>query len=94
MLTADGPDRCLLVTGADSLDLMAFHLARLDAPITIPEPPELITRAQELAARLTHATDPATSSAAADPATPASPADPPAVAPPATSVPPVPRGPG
>jgi predicted DNA-binding transcriptional regulator YafY len=76
MLTADGPDRCLLVTGADSLDAMAFHLARLDAPITILEPPELITRAQHLAARLTHATTPPTT--------------PPVGGPSATSIPPVP----
>jgi predicted DNA-binding transcriptional regulator YafY len=59
MLTADGPDRCLLVTGADSLDAMAFHLARLDADVTILEPPELIARTRALAARLTRAAAPA-----------------------------------
>jgi predicted DNA-binding transcriptional regulator YafY len=59
VLTADGPDRCVLVTGADSLDGMAFHLARLTADITILEPPELIIRIQALAARLTRATGPA-----------------------------------
>jgi predicted DNA-binding transcriptional regulator YafY len=71
MLTADGPDRCLLVTGADSLDLMAFHLARLDAPITILEPPELITRARALAAHLTRATAPAPNAPPAPPNPPA-----------------------
>ena len=55
VLTADGPDRCVLVTGSDSLDAMAFHLARLDAEVTILEPPELIARTRELAARLTRA---------------------------------------
>jgi predicted DNA-binding transcriptional regulator YafY len=59
VLSADGPDRCLLVTGADSLDGLAFHLARLDAEFTILEPPELIARARELAGRLTRAATPA-----------------------------------
>jgi predicted DNA-binding transcriptional regulator YafY len=59
VLSADGPDRCLLVTGADSLDGLAFHLARLDAEFTILEPPELIDRARELAGRLTRAATPA-----------------------------------
>ena len=67
MLTADGPDRCVLVTGSDSLDAVAFHLARLDAGVTILEPPELIARARELAARLARASRPA----ADDPAGPA-----------------------
>jgi predicted DNA-binding transcriptional regulator YafY len=61
VLTADGPDRCLLVAGGDSLDGLAFHLARLGAPVTILEPPELITRARAraLAAALTKAATPA-----------------------------------
>jgi predicted DNA-binding transcriptional regulator YafY len=59
MLTADGPDRCVLVLGSNSLDATAFHLARLDADVTILEPPELITRTRQLAARLTRATAPA-----------------------------------
>jgi predicted DNA-binding transcriptional regulator YafY len=58
MLTADGPDRCVLVTGSDSLDAMAFHLARLDAEVTILEPPELIARTRALAARLARASEP------------------------------------
>ena len=58
VLTADGPDRCLLVAGWDSLDAAAFHLARLGAPVTILEPPELIARARELAAVLTEAATP------------------------------------
>jgi predicted DNA-binding transcriptional regulator YafY len=57
ILTADGPDRCVLVTGADSLDSMAFHLARLGAEFTILEPPELIARTRDLAARLARASD-------------------------------------
>ena len=76
MLTADGPDRCLLVTGADSLDLMAFHLARLDADITILDPPELVTRAQALAARLTRATAPALGSPDPQPGPATTPATP------------------
>ena len=76
MLTADGPDRCLLVTGADSLDLMAFHLARLEADITILDPPELVTRAQALAARLTRATAPSLGSPDPQPGPATTPATP------------------
>src|ERR1700733_2003185 len=84
MLTADGPDRCLLVTGADSLDLMAFHLARLDADVTILEPPELIARTRQLAARLTRSTSTAVGAPGA-PGQPGPPAPPPHPAPPPPS---------
>jgi len=57
MLEPDGADRCVLTTGSDSLDMMAFHLAALGAEVTILEPPELIARARELAALLHRAAD-------------------------------------
>ena len=80
VLTADGPDRCLLVAGGDSLDGLAFHLARLGAPVTILEPPELIARARDLAAALTAAATP-DPAAAPDPSV----APDPAAAPPSAS---------
>jgi predicted DNA-binding transcriptional regulator YafY len=58
MLEAHGEDRCLLTTGADSLESIAFHLAALGAEFTILEPPELITTARELAGRLNRACAP------------------------------------
>jgi predicted DNA-binding transcriptional regulator YafY len=48
-LAADGPDRCVLTNGADSLDLIAFHLTGLGAEVTVLEPPELAARMRELA---------------------------------------------
>jgi predicted DNA-binding transcriptional regulator YafY len=47
-----GDGTCLLTTGADALDALAFYLAMLGAEFTILEPPELITVAGELAGRL------------------------------------------
>jgi predicted DNA-binding transcriptional regulator YafY len=58
MLEAHGEDRCLLTTGADSLESIAFHLAALGAEFTILEPPELIASARELAGRLNRACAP------------------------------------
>ena len=46
---------CLLTSGADSLDMLAFRIAALDLDFTVLEPPELIQRAQTLAARLASA---------------------------------------
>ena len=47
----------VLVTGADDLDLIAFHVARLGLPITILEPAELAERAAELGRRLLDAVE-------------------------------------
>lgn len=47
-----GPDRCLLTTGSDSLDALAFHLAMLGAGFTVLEPAELIEHLSALAGRL------------------------------------------
>ncbi len=46
---------CLLVTGADSLTLIALHVVLLGHDFTVLEPPELIDELAALAARLTAA---------------------------------------
>ncbi|MFV2098615.1 helix-turn-helix transcriptional regulator [Micromonospora sp. LOL_013] len=54
---------CVLHTGADSIDLLAVHLALLDLDFTVTEPPELVARLRTLAtryARATATTDPST----------------------------------
>lgn len=56
MLTPAGDDRCVLTTGADSLDATLYHLLHLDTGFTVLEPPELIERARTAAARLRQAT--------------------------------------
>jgi predicted DNA-binding transcriptional regulator YafY len=45
-------DRCLLTTGADSLTLMAMHLALLGHDFTVLEPAELVEELAVLAERL------------------------------------------
>jgi predicted DNA-binding transcriptional regulator YafY len=45
-------ERCLLVSGADSLDGIVLHLAMLDIPFTALEPPELREHCATLARRL------------------------------------------
>jgi len=55
---ADGNDRCILNTGADSLELMAVHLGMLDADFTVSDPPELVTHLRSLAERYARATEP------------------------------------
>jgi predicted DNA-binding transcriptional regulator YafY len=47
---ADGS--CLLTTGSDSLDALTFHLGSLGCDFVVLEPPELIDRIRDLAARL------------------------------------------
>ena len=44
-------ERCLLLTGADRLDVIVAHLLPLATPFTVLEPPELRERCQ-IAARL------------------------------------------
>jgi len=48
-------EQCLFVSGADSLDAMALHLALLGVPFTVLEPPELRERCAVLAERLHNA---------------------------------------
>jgi predicted DNA-binding transcriptional regulator YafY len=49
---------CLLHTGSNSLDEIAVYVGLFDFPFTVHEPPELITRVRQLAARLAEATPP------------------------------------
>jgi predicted DNA-binding transcriptional regulator YafY len=58
VVEAAGDDRCVLTSGADSLDMLAFHIAALDIDFTVLEPPELIERVRALAARLSRAAGP------------------------------------
>jgi predicted DNA-binding transcriptional regulator YafY len=51
-----GDDRCILITGSDSLDGIAFHTATLGLEFTVLEPPELAERMRQLAARMAAAT--------------------------------------
>ena len=51
ILEAAGDGDCLLTTGSDSLDGLAFHLGHLDCDFTVLEPPELVERVRVLAAR-------------------------------------------
>jgi len=48
-------DGCILSSGADSLDMLAFRIASMDLDFTVLEPPELIERTAALAARWTRA---------------------------------------
>ncbi len=48
-------DSCLLTSGSDSLDSLAFHIAMLGFSFTVQEPPELAERMHALATRLLHA---------------------------------------
>ena len=45
-------DSCLLTTGADSVEAVAFHLGLLGLEFTVREPPELIEHIRQLAGRL------------------------------------------
>jgi predicted DNA-binding transcriptional regulator YafY len=47
-----GDGSCLLTTGADSLDVLTFHLAAVGADFTVLAPPELITYVRDVADRL------------------------------------------
>ena len=46
---------CLLTSGSDSLDSLAFHIAMLGYNFTVQEPPELADRMRALATRLLQA---------------------------------------
>ena len=55
VVEAIGEGRCLLISGSDSLDMIALHLARLGVPFTPLEPAELRDRCAVLAERLSQA---------------------------------------
>ena len=52
-----GDGRCLLTTGADSLELLTFYLVALDADFIVLEPPELIEFISATAGRLQRVCD-------------------------------------
>lgn len=51
MLEAIDEGRCVLHTGANSLDGLAIHLALLGVGFEVLEPPELVERIRRLAER-------------------------------------------
>jgi predicted DNA-binding transcriptional regulator YafY len=53
-----GQDRCLLTAGADSLNLLTYHLAMLGAEFTVLEPQALIDHVHDAAGRLHRAVSP------------------------------------
>ena len=55
VIEAVDDQRCVLTSGADSLDLIALHLALLGVPFTPLDPPELRASCATLAARLLQA---------------------------------------
>lgn len=55
VLDATGPTSCVLTSGSDSLDAIAFHLIMMGFGFTVLEPPELIERMRLLASRLSQA---------------------------------------
>lgn len=52
-----------LTTGSDDLDLIVVHLARLNVPFRVVDPPDLRDRFRVLADRLRAAANPPTPSA-------------------------------
>lgn len=57
-ITPVGRTRCLLDTGADSIETLAVHLALLGVDFTVTEPPELVEYVRALAGRYHRATEP------------------------------------
>jgi len=58
VLDPAGPASCLLTSGSDSLDAIAFHLVMMGLRFTVLEPPELIEHVRLLAGRLSEAVQP------------------------------------
>jgi predicted DNA-binding transcriptional regulator YafY len=58
IIEPSGAAQCVLTTGSDSLEAIAFHAAMLGFPITVLEPPELADRMRDLAERLLNADGP------------------------------------
>ncbi len=52
-----GQRGCILTSGSDSLDSLAFHLASLGPAFIVLEPPELADRMRQLAGRMAAATE-------------------------------------
>jgi hypothetical protein len=52
MVVPHGQGECLLLTGSDSLTSIALHLAALDFPMRILEPPGLIETMRTLGRKL------------------------------------------
>ncbi|WP_079007942.1 WYL domain-containing protein [Streptomyces sp. XY431] len=50
--------RCLLTTGADTVQSLAVHLGMLDLDFDVTEPPELVAHLRRLASRYTRSTPP------------------------------------
>ncbi|GHD36301.1 helix-turn-helix transcriptional regulator [Streptomyces galbus] len=67
-LRADGPDACLLRTGAGSLDVMVIHVVMMGFPFEVLEPPELIEALRRTRDRLDDALSRAEGAAARPPA--------------------------
>ena len=67
VVTDGGDGRCLLTTGADSLELLTFYLSAIGADFTVLEPPELIRDVGETADRLRRAADRSVGTTAASP---------------------------
>ncbi|HEY2638768.1 MAG TPA: YafY family protein [Streptosporangiaceae bacterium] len=55
VIEAVSADSCLLTSGSDSLDSLAFHIAMIGCDFTVLDPPELTERMEALAARLQQA---------------------------------------
>jgi predicted DNA-binding transcriptional regulator YafY len=55
VLDATGPASCVLTSGSDSLDAIAFHLVMMGLRFTVLDPPELIEHMRALAGRLSEA---------------------------------------
>ncbi len=52
VIDAVSANSCLLTSGSDSLDSLAFHIAMIGCDFTVLDPPELTDRMEALAARL------------------------------------------
>jgi len=56
VVTATDDGRCVLATGADTVDSLAVHLGLLGFDFEVTDPPELVTHLRELAGRYDRAT--------------------------------------
>jgi predicted DNA-binding transcriptional regulator YafY len=54
-IVTDSGDGCVVTSGADSLDMLAFHFASMGFDFTVLEPPELAEHVRALAGRLASA---------------------------------------
>lgn len=59
LVEAVDDQRCVLVTGASSVDTIAVHLGLLDLDFEVAEPPELVAKVRALADRYARAVPPA-----------------------------------